>query len=628
MFTNNYSKYCLVLREKINLLALALCGLSSCFWMIYVAQWYYFRYTGGWDTAYFIQTLWSISHGSFSSSVLGANNFMADHCHFLSFLLAPLHGLFPDPLFLQYIKIWAFFTGTYIFFLILKKMVDPWVALGGMIAFSIAPANIAMLRFAFSYEALTIPLVFLIFKSLEEKKYLTFLISCIFLMMVKEQMPLVVMFFGLAVLIFEKKDKFKWGGIPFLIGSAVFILEIFVLLPYLRDALHIKPLYWSRYAQFGRTPEQICWFLLTHPGKVWAQCVSPLNIRWYGDLFGVWGGFGFFSPQILFPALPLFLKMALSSEPVEHSVTVAYYACVFTPFVFLATWKTLTYIPKEWKPTLQGIVLAFMFVHSLNYVPLWTKDIPHYPTTNLLAIRKFIDDIPSKASVLSCRKAMPYLADRRRLYQLKDYINGVYYISALKFVLPEDLDYILIDFSEIDYKRKSLLKMAALNFDPRFSVKESIEDVVLLERHTLTQKPPHHLIETSFQPFLTEKGKGEGIALGKNITLEAVAFPKEFPSSCHIFPVTMFWHSMMGPKGQYEVSFKIIKRKKVLYEKRRIIGSTIHPTTLWKENEYIKEEYYYLLPQLPKDKYWMEIQIYTPQTKIKSRIFRQNITIR
>ncbi|MBF0489852.1 MAG: DUF2079 domain-containing protein [Candidatus Omnitrophica bacterium] len=599
-----------LLKEKINLLAIAFCAASSCFWMLVIAKWYYFRYTGGWDTAYFIQTLWGISHGKISPSVLDAS-FMADHCHFFAFLLAPLHWIYPDPLLLQDIKILGFFAGSYLFFLILKKYLSPWIALGAMIAFTIAPANVAMLRFAFSYEALSIPLVFLVFKAFDDKKYGLYIISCFLLMMVKEQMPLVVMGVGLLAFFIRKEERMTWGIVPIVMGLTVFVVEVFVLLPLLREQMHVsKLLYWTRYIQFGKTPHDILFFLLTHPGRVWTECFSSLNIRWYNDLFGVWGVCSFLSPLLLLPVLPLYLKMALSSEMVEHSVVAVYYASVFTPFVFLAAWNTLNYVKAPWRLYFHNIALLLMLIHALSYMPLWVDNLPNPMTNNLLATQKFIGQIPSNASVLSCRTAMTFLANRDKLYQLKDYFNGYYYVSGKKFVLLNDIDDVLIDFTEFK-ERKYTSKIAAFNFDHHFRLKESIEDVALFER-TSSGNQSRRLIEKGRQPF--SKEHTDNFVFEGTIALQKVEFPQVFPMKYRIYPVTMYWQSLQKTKETYDVLLKISKGSKTYYLKRKAIGSSIYPTTIWNKGEYIKEDYFYLLPRLEKGEYTIEIQVYNSKT--------------
>ncbi len=594
------------IKSKINLLALAFCAASSCFWMIFLAKWYYFRYTGGWDTAYVIQTFWAINHGKQSVSILNAN-FFADHCHFLSFLIAPLYRIDPDPMFLQDIKLLMFFSASYIFFLILKKRLHPWMAFFAMVAFTISPANIAMLRFAFSYEAFSIPLFLLIFKAFDDKRYKLYILCCFILLLVKEQMPLVVMMFGVFAFFMRKEDRLKWALVPFLMGLIVFIAEVFIFLPYIRHKMDVNQvLYWNRYSAFGTTPKEIALFLMTHPLKVFVECFSTLNINWFNDLVWIWGILSLLSPFILLPVLPLFFKMALSSEAVEHSVIAVYYASVFTPFVFLAAWNTVNYIQGRWRTVGQSLALGLMFVHAFIFMPYWLTGLSDSSSANLLATQKFINYIPADASVLSSRKAMAHLAYRERLYQFKDYLWGYYYISGKKFVLPEDLDYILVDFSEFN-GRKYRNKFRALNFNNSFTLKESIEDVALYIKNP-SKKKVNRLIQMRDRPY--NGMNKEGASFDESISLEDLDFPGEFSQVNRVFPVTMYWKALKRMELIYSIELKIIKSDILYYEKRKMIGSIICPTSVWDMGKYIKEDYYYLLPQLKAGSYILQLQVY------------------
>ena len=603
-----------VLRSRVNLLALAFCTLSYCFWLVLIAKQYY-SFGGGWDTALQAQTLWSLSHGSLYNSIFGTNIFI-DHCSFLCFLLAPFYWLNPDPLLPQYFKLAAFFGGSYIFFLILKKRLDPLVALGAMIVYTIAPANEGMLEFSFNYEPLSIPLIFLIFKAFDEKKFGLYLTCCILLAMVKEQMPLVVMMFGVFAFLFKKEGRIKWALIPLLTGLTFFIFDVFILMPHLGNGLPNKgAYYWSRYAQFGNSPRDILIYLFIHPVKAIIQIFSMPNIKWYDDLFGIWGSLALLSPQILLPALPLFLKTLFSNSLIEHFVSTFYYASSFTPFVFLAAWNTLDLFRDKWRLHIHGLAIVLMLIHAMVFMPHWFVLLQHDPTggpANILAEQRFIEKIPPQASVLSTDSAISFLSNRRRLYSISNYLKDCYAISGIKFSLPADTDYLLLNFVDgydfLDFNdRKEIPKLTALNFNDHWRLKESIEDVALYEKDPAGLNI-NRLIDKRNKPFL--KSSSEGINIENTISLQGLEFPKIFPQKYRIFPMTSYWKCIAKSNIFYTIFIRISSENKIVYEKVRLIGSTIYPTYFWCPGEYIRERYFYLLPPLVPGEYRIEIGFY------------------
>jgi len=609
-------KISLFLKAKVNLLALLFCGLSSGFWMLALAKSYYYSTKGLlWDQAVHDQTLWSIAHGSFSISILNANLFI-DHCFFLSFMVAPFYWIWPDPMLLQYLKIGGFFAGAYVFFLILKKYLHPLIALGAMIAFTLAPANISMLCCTFNYEPMAIPLIFLIFKALDDNNFKIYIICCVLLVLLKEQMPLVVTMFGVLALLFKKEEKIKWAIVPILMGLTIFIFEIFILIPYFRKDLPISAdYYWTRYLQFGKTPEQIFIFLLNHPLYLLKQLVRPDNIKWYNDLFGVWGGLAFLSPHILLPALLLFPKTILSSSRMEHApASMSWYAATYTPFVFLAAWNTLNHIQNKWRLPIHIIALTIMLINAFIFIPpkLWF----FHPsiTNNDLARQRFVDKIPPDASVLSAYTTLIPLANRKNLYLTRTYLQGSFYLSGKKFTLPDNIDYLLLDFADDIYiNKRNIPKIAALNFDNHWRLKESIEDITLYVKNPSGQKADR-LIERSFQPFPIKNITPQ--TFDNTIRLEAIEFSKVLPQKYRVFPVRMYWKCLNETTARFDILINITDSNgKPYYIKRRPIGSTIYPTYFWKKEEHIKESYFYLLPPMPQGNFVIKISIYNTRAK-------------
>jgi uncharacterized membrane protein len=588
--------------NKINLIAIFFCGLSCCLWMVIFADNFYaFRFGGLMDLTHTCQSLWNIPKGIFYSSIMGTN-FLMDHATFWAFLLAPFYKIYPDPIFLFNLKMISFFAGAYIFFLILKKYLHPLIALGAMIVFTLTPANLSMLAFPFNYEILSIPLIFLIYKAFDDKNYPVYIVSCFLLCLVKEQMPLVVMMFGVLAL-FKKEGRVKWAIIPLIMGLTIFVGAEFFLMPYLGKATGVtNSPQWSRYMEYGETPLQILGFLLTHPMVVFKQFFKEENVRWYKEISGGWGALALFSPHILLPALPLILKTTFSNFIREKNIYWAFYGSTFTPFVFLATWNTLNYIRNRSRLWIHSLVLIIIFIHALANMSRWSYLLdPVKPTSYELAVQKFVRQIPPDASVVGTYRSLPFLANRKEIYS-SSFLDGSYYMSHLKFVLPKHIDYLLLDLTE----RRGTHAFMKLNFDQRWTIKDSIEDIVLFRRR-LNNEPSDRLVEVDNKSFLIN---GPHIMLDNTLSLEGINFPQDFSHLNRIFPVVIEWKSLQETKSSYDVLTGVKKEGKTIYSKRRPVGSTIYPTDVWKQGQYIKEKYFYLLPPLSQGEYTFETSVY------------------
>jgi hypothetical protein len=302
--------------------------------------------------------------------------------------------------------------------------------------------------------------------------------------------------------------------------------------------------------------------------------------------------------------------MALSSEQVEHSVTIVYYACVFTPFIFLGAWNTLALMEHQWRIRVQMIAIILMFLHAANYLPLWSAPISGPLNNNLLITQRFIDQIPLDASVLSGRKAMTYLANRKNLYAFKDYLDGRHYISRKKFHLSDDVDYVLVDYSEFS-ESKVLPRVTAFNFDNRFKLQESIEEVALYVRNK-NNEPTNALVQRRKKSFAST-----GIlrtVYENSIVLEDIQYPLIYSNRLRIFPTTMMWKVNEKLDVDLMMELSIKQGHSIVYQKRRTIGSTIYPTMKWAKGEYVKEDYNYLIPRLDSGQYTLEIKLFNSKS--------------
>jgi hypothetical protein len=152
--------------------------------------------------------------------------------------------------------------------------------------------------------------------------------------------------------------------------------------------------------------------------------------------------------------------------------------------------------------------------------------------------------------------------------------------------------------------------LISLTSDPRWRLKESIEDMALFVRND-DGRPSHKLIEVSRQPAWKESYP-KPLAREGSIALLGMKFPEKFSHKQRIFPMTMYWGSLSASKNNYPIEIKVVCEGKTYYNKRRLIGSIIYPTFFWKPGEYVKEDYYYLLPYLKPGEYTIKIKISPP----------------
>ena len=198
---------------RYNYVALLLCAIACCGWSYVLdLQYYCFAYTS-WDLPLYANLMWNLCHGSMSTSLFGGN-FLIDHFNVIAFLLVPFYYFFQSAFTLLIFKLFAFFAGAYILYLLASKNLGGLWGILFMLAYMFYPTNVALMFFEFNFETLALPMIFLLFYYFEEKKYLSFMVCCVLLTMVKENMPLVVFMFGIYAFLTRREDWLRWGLCP------------------------------------------------------------------------------------------------------------------------------------------------------------------------------------------------------------------------------------------------------------------------------------------------------------------------------------------------------------------------------------------------------------------------------
>ncbi|MBF0522293.1 MAG: DUF2079 domain-containing protein [Candidatus Omnitrophica bacterium] len=574
--------------SKYNSLALWMCALGFCSWAwILTIKFYHFGYWG-WDLPLYDQLMWNLCRGSVQTSLFGGN-FLIDHANYIAFFLAPFYFFFQNPMALLYFKLAAFFIGSYIFYLItLKKIGGLWGILF-LLGYLFYPANISMLLFEFNFENLALPLIFLVFYFFEERKIGPFLLTCFFLSIVKENMPFVVGMFGVYGLLTRrnnKKDIFYWGLCPLVLSIDIFLVEMFLVYPWLTKNLGFHA---SGYFEFYRKS------FLADPLSFFQNFFTLKKILFLSELFGPLLLLAILNPQILFLGLPLFFQNLLSNFFGQQSIFF-YYASSMAVFVFLAAIQSLSILEPKQRRRLSFLMIIAVLFFSFCYIREWNKRIPWQDKELYIRRRQLLAKIPPQAGVLSSYNFLPFLSQRKDLY-----------LFGRTFVLftrqnqnvPDSVNYALIDFST-EIIDKFAVKELLLN--KHWTVEAAIENVVLLRKNFYRGNP---LIE-GIQEHSRESFARSVFPDNPLLELKSFDFPAVISSKTTVFPVNYYWKALQDLPQAGKVIMTISQKGKSVWNKTRRILYSLP----FKKDEEIKDCFYYVLPHFPKGQYDVEIYIW------------------
>ncbi len=592
--------------DPCNIVALVLCFFVFFMWSIILTYKYYNFGYYDWDLALYAHAMWNLSHGTPYSSLFGTN-FWANHANYIAVALVPFYKIFPHPLTLITMKISSFVIGGFLFYRIAK------VPLGGLIAnillliYFLFPANIFMLLHEFDFESLSIAIIFMAFYFQTKKNFKGFIVSIFLLTTVKENMPFVVMAWGIYHLVFTKSGKLKWGGITFLAGAAAAIVIFKVLTPWARAELASNQnTYLGMYSALGNSP----------PERILRTIATPDKLKYLTDLFGPLVMYSWLSPHILFPAIPILLQNLLSSVSTMQ-VIYYHYTSAIVPFIFLAAVNTFRILKRLMRPPAIHVLVILLgiscFFHVKYFIPHITHKVSFWNDKYNTARRETLAIIPPGSAVTATFDFLNELSNREKLYAFYDVYRGRRVFAGNDAAeIGGSADYALIDFTdpwiynETKADRKVIHERVYKFFTAQpWKVKHAADNIVLFQKN---YDGPALLEISGKKPTMPA---GQRLELGVDdgaFSLELLQ-PGPVKQADKTMPLTFCWKSAADIDQQYLVRVGILKDGKMISMAEHTIGYSIYPTFLWKKGDFIKENFWFYAPALGSGDYKISIAI-------------------
>ena len=593
-------------------IAFGICLIAFILWVNLLTYKYaYFGYYD-WDLALFAHTMWNLAHGSTFVSLMGCN-FLANHTNYIAFLLIPIYAVFPHPMTLVTLKICSYLSGAFVFYLIAKRYIGNNWAIIFMVLYIIFPPNIFAMLFEFDFETLAILPIFLLFYFMLRDKVIPFLITAFLMALIKENMPLVVITFGIYGLFAQKNNKFLWGIIPIVMGACIFYLDLSVTIPYLRKDFPSAVPYVGQYSRFGTTWLEIVKTILLQPVKTFSMIMYHKNLIFLKQLFGPLLSVSIFSPQVLFLGAPLFLQTLLSQAPGPHTIYF-HYSATIVPFIFLASMFSLRIIFNKFKPFFSLVSFLFLIplvLHSLSYVKDYKERAEDWKDRLDPARWEIIKNLPQEAGIVATFRFLPELSRRKSLYSFHNVWMGYNQVTGESFILPPDVQYAVVDFSDSwlinavssDPSAISRIKEFLLS---NWKVKKAFEDIVLFEKE---ERGGTDLIAHSTQPFPSEEKKNivTNLSIDQKFSLKAVDIGEEPFEKSHLISFRFYWDCGQNVEHNYGMALILKKNGQWLGFRKRNIGYSLYPTAGWQKGDYFKEYYTMIVPPLPDGDYTLEV---------------------
>jgi uncharacterized membrane protein len=390
--------------------------------------------SSGYDLGIFDQMIWHYSRFERACGTVNPfNNMLGDHFSPLLMILAPLYWIFSRVETLLVAQAFLLMLSMFPIFYFAKNKLGRLSAYCFTLSFAIFWGIQYTAQYDFHEVSFAVPLVAFAIYFFSENKRGWFWISVLLLTLVKEDMCLLVVFFGIYLMIqkFFKEDSVFhfWEGFVLAgVGVFAFWLEIYVLIPFFKGGGHYS--YWF-YSDIGASPLQALANVFIHPLKVFGVLFA--NFKKIRTLFFMFGPFlflPFFSPLLIL-TIPLIGEKMLSDDTSFWGF-MFHFAAVLSPVLTMAAADGLSVISKWLSKNNPNVlfqnkivpisaVILFLNIGGVAmFRPLKNLAYPSYYrfTESDLAGTRAIKTIPPEASVLAQDAIVPHLSHRQIINSL------------------------------------------------------------------------------------------------------------------------------------------------------------------------------------------------------------------
>lgn len=547
------------------------------------------------DLAIHDQIIWNILHGRIFNSILGID-FLGNHAHFISFLVAPLYSLIPTPLFLLFLQTLSLAAGVFPLYALGRLHLDRRMSLTVCAVYLLYPG----LGFTNLYEFH--PTCFATFFLLctayyfHNEKFLLFNVFMILSLSCQENIPLIFFMWGIYSIFLKREWKWVWW--PTCAGFFYFLFCVYVVLPgFNKNTFN----FFSIYGPLGSSLTDVAKNCLLHPLQVLTIILAPHKIHYIVQLFVSAIFIPLLSPLSLLPALLIFVQHLLSVRLSEVSLHY-HYTAELIPFIFMAfifgIKKIFTFQAGKFR-NLSIIFLVYAaFINFLIGPHFYLGDAIKQISKDKEEIKakwNLVNRIPPEEPVVSTFEFMPHLSHRQELYSFHHVYWGFYTLSHNPYKLPSSCQYALINFDDSltfqsFYGFNEYKNLQNFFGDGGWKILDIKGSTILFQKSLAREK----LDLFSMSSIKNSPQVLKSLNIG-DIEYEGYDLKRIAKDSIDFI---FYWKCNLNPQRDIHVYLDLVDLQGNLIKRwTRPIAYGILPTQAWGAGEYIKERVNILIPR-------------------------------
>lgn len=415
-----------------------ICLLITIFFLLYsfisvVKHLHYQTFT--WDTGFFDQLIWKLSHFKNPISSFSGLHIFGDHFQFVLLFFVPLYWL-PKSIFLLFISHALIGAIASLPLYLLSQELNK----NKLVALSISFSFLIFTSFQFAildgfHQSVFVPLFYILaFYAQAKRLNNIYWVSIAGLLLVKEEMALLVI--AIAVVTFLLGER-KKGIVTALLGISVFIFAVYYFLPKVQGTyVH------ASYGELGETPLEVLVNIVSNPNTFFKLLVIPdEKVRTVFQAFFSFGFLAILSPTTLIPALQQFVVRFIDTVTVHRWTALNHYSFPIAAIFSVSTVFAIKFIAQKFTKlkSLSILLSAYLLFFAFS------QDLIFHGPINSIAKKDFyikkdwmkdndkiLNYLPQDASVAATNNFGPHVSQRDNFYLISENNDAEYLLFDLE----------------------------------------------------------------------------------------------------------------------------------------------------------------------------------------------------
>jgi uncharacterized membrane protein len=410
-----------------------------------VARYFSFRtgYLGvetSWDLGQYAQLIWNSLNGR-----LLEGSFVQDTATFLGksftpILLAfvPLYAVWQSPIVLLIVQVAGLGLAGLPIYWFARQRLGGAFAIVVALAFYLHPGLDHIGLTEFHEIALAVPLLAFATFFLLREHYAGFFVCLALALLVKEEIGLIAMMFGVYIMLFQRKHWRVGVGVA-LFGAVWVIVLLQYAIPFFRGAQYGQTFYYfgegkiggggTRYSYLGRSIPEVLTTILIKPGYVLSYVLIPEKIAYVLHLLVPLAFLPIIGWDVFLLTLPTFGYSLLSTYGLQYEIR-SYYFAPLLPFLYFALivgiQRVLEHTPRlnlsAWRNALMAALLvasvASYFLQSAGPFARYFQAFRYDINAHTRLGDELAASIPHDAVVIAQNEYLARLANRQFIYEI------------------------------------------------------------------------------------------------------------------------------------------------------------------------------------------------------------------